>query len=204
MASNPYKNKVVYDGTTLIDLTGDDVTAADVKSGKTFHLPSGEPSTGTGPDVSVTTAEAEDVAEGKVFISANGTVTVGTAGGDILTILKYGHSTWAEFEAAYKTNSIVYCRASTGTNPASGTQTRLAFMAYVNNETNPTNVEFQYYRSVNSHSNTQQGDQTYVYKLDKSNGWTVTVRENYTKIVAGTGLTGTWNNGVLTISLANS
>lgn len=204
MASNPYKNKVVYDGTTLIDLTGDDVTAADVKSGKTFHLPSGETSTGTGPDVSVTTAEAEDVAEGKVFISANGTVTVGTAGGDILTILKYGHSTWAEFEAAYHTNSIVYCRASTGSNPASGTQTRLAFMAYVNNETNPTEVEFQYYRSVNSHSNNQQGDQTYVYKLNKSNGWTVTVRENYTKIVAGTGLTGTWSNGVLTISLANS
>lgn len=204
MANNPYKNKVIYDGTTLIDLTGDNVTAADVTTGKTFHLPSGEPSTGTGPDVSVTTAEAEDVAEGKVFISADGTVTIGIAGDEQLTILKYGYSKWADFEAAYLTNSIVYCRASTGSNPASGTQTRLAFMAYVNNETNPTEVEFQYYRSVNAHTESQQGDQTYVYKLNKSNGWSVTVRENYTKVVAGTGLTSTWSNGVLTISLANN
>lgn len=46
--ANEYKNKVVYGGNTLIDLTGDDVTAADVASGKKFHLPSGEPAVGTG------------------------------------------------------------------------------------------------------------------------------------------------------------
>lgn len=44
---NQYKNKVVVDGTTLIDLTADTVTAADVAQGKTFHLPSGAPATGT-------------------------------------------------------------------------------------------------------------------------------------------------------------
>lgn len=121
-----------------------------------------------------------------------------------MTLLKYGTSTWADFIAAYTTNSIVYCRASSNSNPASGSQTRLAFMAYVNNETNPTNVEFQYYRSVNTHSNNQQGDQVYVYKLDKTSGWSVTVRQNYTKIVAGTGLKGVWSNGVLTISLDDS
>lgn len=76
-------------------------------------------------------------------------------------------------------------------------------MAYVNNETNPTNVEFQYYRSVSSHSNNQQGDQVYVYKLDKTAGWTVTVRENYTKVVAGTGLQSTWSNGVITLENSN-
>ena len=118
-----------------------------------------------------------------------------------MTLLKYGTSTWADFIAAYTTNSIVYCRASSNSNPASGSQTRLAFMAYVNNETNPTNVEFQYYRSVSTHSNNQQGDQVYVYKLDKTSGWSVTVRQCYTKIVAGTGLKGVWSNGVLTISL---
>ena len=75
-------------------------------------------------------------------------------------------------------------------------------MAYVNNANAPTNVEFQYYRSVNQHTATQQGDQVYVYKLDRTAGWTVTVRENYTRIVAGTGLTATFSNGVLTISLA--
>lgn len=48
MASNQYVNKVVLaDGTTLIDLTGDDVTRAQVLSGAKFHLPSGEASTGT-------------------------------------------------------------------------------------------------------------------------------------------------------------
>jgi hypothetical protein len=74
-------------------------------------------------------------------------------------------------------------------------------MAYVNNAENPTEVEFQYYRSVSTHSITQQGDQTYVYKLNKTNGWSVTVRENSPKIVAGTGIKTTYSNGVLTISL---
>ena len=118
-----------------------------------------------------------------------------------MTILAYGKSTWADFLAAYTAKHVVYCRASSSSNPASGSQTRLAFMAYVNNETNPTNVEFQYYRSVSSHSATQQGDQVYVYKLDKTAGWTVTVRECYTRIVAGTGIKTTYSNGVLTIAL---
>lgn len=119
-----------------------------------------------------------------------------------MTILAYGKSTWADFIACYNTKSVVYCRASSNSNPATGSQTRMAFMAYVNNETNPTNVEFQYYRSVSTHTDAQQGDQVYVYKLDKTAGWTVTVRSAFTKIVAGTGLTSTYSNGTLTISLA--
>lgn len=119
-----------------------------------------------------------------------------------MTILSYGHSTWADFIACYNTKTVVYCRASSNSNPATGSQTRMAFMAYVNNETNPTNVEFQYYRSVSTHTDAQQGDQVYVYKLDKTAGWTVTVRSAFTKIVAGTGLTSTYSNGTLTISLA--
>lgn len=163
------------------------------------------PKTGGGTalftDVSDTTASASDVGNGKVFYSANGTLTVGTARvGESLVILKYGSSTWQDFIDAYNTNSVVYCRASSNSNPATGSQTRLAFMAYVNNETTPTNVEFQYYRSVNSHSISQQGDQVYVYKLDKNNGWTVTVREAYTKIVAGTGLEGSYSSGTLTLT----
>lgn len=39
---NTYKNKVVYNGTTLIDLTADTTLAADVAEGKYFHLASGE------------------------------------------------------------------------------------------------------------------------------------------------------------------
>ena len=115
-------------------------------------------------------------------------------------ILSYGHSTWQQFLDAYNANAVIYCRASSNSNPATGSQTRMAFMAYVNNADNPTNVEFQYYRSVNAHSATQQGDQVYVYKLDKTAGWTVTVRESYTKIVAGTGLSSSYSSGTLTLS----
>ena len=129
------------------------------------------------------------------------TVNVPT-GGEQMVILSYGNSTWDEFIAAYQTNSIVYARASSNSNPASGSQTRLAFMAYVNNAANPTEVEFQYYRSVSSHSATQQGDQVYVYKLQKTAGWTVQIRESYTKIAVGSGLTSSYSNGTLTISLA--
>lgn len=39
--------KVIFGNTTLMDLTGDDVTAADVKSGKLFHLPDGTQGTGS-------------------------------------------------------------------------------------------------------------------------------------------------------------
>lgn len=129
------------------------------------------------------------------------TVEVPT-GGEQMVILSYGNSTWDEFIAAYQTNSIVYARASSNSNPATGSQTRLAFMAFVNNAANPTEVEFQYYRSVSSHSATQQGDQVYIYKLQKTAGWTVQVRESYTKIAVGTGLTSSYSNGTLTISLA--
>ena len=101
------------------------------------------PKTGGGTaefyDVSDTTAEASDVAEGKVFFSSNGTITIGTAAGVLeMTILSYGHSTWADFIAAYSTNTIVYCRASSNSNPASGSQTRMAFMAYVKAYRNTT------------------------------------------------------------------
>lgn len=47
MANNQNVNKVVYGGNTIVDLTGDTVTAADVLNGKTFHLASGAPATGT-------------------------------------------------------------------------------------------------------------------------------------------------------------
>lgn len=117
-----------------------------------------------------------------------------------MTILAYGKSTWADFLAAYEANQVVYCRASSNSNPASGAQTRMAFMAYVNKEISPTEVEFQYYRSVNTHTDSQQGDQVYIYKLNSSTGWSVTVRSAFTKIVAGTGLNSSYSNGTLTLT----
>jgi hypothetical protein len=98
-------------------------------------------------------------------------------GGRPMVILSYGNSTWNDFIEAYNNHVIVYCRASSNSNPKTGSQTRMAFMAYVNNATTPTEVEFQYYRSMSSHSATAMGDQVFVYKLNKTNGWSVTTRD---------------------------
>ena len=124
----------------------------------------------------------------------------GDTGDASLTILKYGISTWNDFINAYNANNVVYCRASSNSNPASGAQTRLAFMAYVNQETGPTNVEFQYYRSISTHSATQQGDQVFVYKLDKTQGWSVTTREASSKIAVSAPLASSYSSGTLTLS----
>lgn len=50
MANNPYVNKVVKEGTTIIDLTSDTATASDVAQGKWFHLATGERVQGTASD----------------------------------------------------------------------------------------------------------------------------------------------------------
>ena len=121
-----------------------------------------------------------------------------------MVILRYGISTWTDFITAYQNNCVVYCRASSNSNPASGAQTRLAFMAYVTDMTNPTNVEFQYYRSVNKHTDSQQGNQVYVYKLTNANKWTVTVRNTFSKVIAGDNLTSSFveseTNSSITLS----
>ena len=117
--------------------------------------------------------------------------------------MSYGEANaWAKFLSAYQAKQIVYCRASSGTNPASGSQTRKAFMAYVNNATNPTQVEFQYYRSVSSHTDAQQGDQVFVYQLTNANGgtWSVTTRNAFTKVVAGTNMTSSYASGAITLN----
>lgn len=132
----------------------------------------------------------------------NGTTTaqVKDGTGAEMVVLSYGNSTWTDFIAAYQTNSVVYCRASSNANPATGSQTRLAFMAYVNNATNPTSVEFQYYRSVTSHSDSQQGDQVFVYTLTSGGAWSVTTRNAFSKVVAGTNMTSSYANGAITLN----
>ena len=133
------------------------------------------------------------------FLAGDGTYK---SGGLPMVILKYGISTWEDFENAYKNNVIVYCRASSNANPASGSQLRMGFMAYVNDETNPTEVEFQYYRSLSSHSDSQLCDEIYVYKLNKTNGWSVTTRQAGLKQIVcnATGINITYSGNVITIS----
>ena len=80
MANNEYINKVIYGGDTLIDLTSDDVTRADVVSGKYFHLPTGERTTGTNTydaDTSDATATAAEILATKTAY-VNGTKLIGS------------------------------------------------------------------------------------------------------------------------------
>lgn len=77
---NQYKNKVIYGGQVLIDLTSDTVTRADVLNGVTFHLPSGETTTGTcayDVDSSDCTAVVAEVLASKTF-AKGGNVLTGT------------------------------------------------------------------------------------------------------------------------------
>ena len=120
---------------------------------------------------------------------------------DKMAILSYGHSTWSDFIDVYQKNAVVYCRASSNSNPATGSQTRMAFMAYVNNADNPTSVEFQYVRSVSSKTASQPVDQVFVYTLANTSGgtWTVQTRNMAPKLAAGTGASVTYSNGTYTI-----
>lgn len=106
----------------------------------------------------------------------------------------YNSTSYADVLAAYQAQKMVYCRVDK----------RMAFLAYVNNATTPTEFEFQYYRSVATHTDTQQGDQVFVYKLNSSGTWSTTTREAYTKIAAGTNMSSSYSNGVLTLTSTNT
>lgn len=78
--ANQFKNKIIYGGEVLIDLTQDDVTAADVASGKKFHLPTGESTAGTctyDADTSDATAVAAEILASKTAYK-NGSKLTGT------------------------------------------------------------------------------------------------------------------------------
>lgn len=216
MATNPYPNKVeLADGTTLLDISDTTATPEDVLNGKYFYTASGAKSQGSATvgviDVEVdgTSVVNDGVAEidltGKADVSDIPTKTSDLINdSDFMNgmfIASYGSTTYAEVLNAYQHNHIIYCRAASGSNPAASNKLRMAFLAYINNMATPTEFEFQYYRSMNTHSNTDQGDEVHIYKLNKTNGWSYIVRKTYTRIVVGAGLTSTWSNGVLTISL---
>ena len=73
-------NKVVFGGETLIDLSSDTVTEADVQQGVTFHLPDGNTGTGTSTkdsDTSDATALVAEILDTKTAY-ARGTKLTGT------------------------------------------------------------------------------------------------------------------------------
>lgn len=138
------------------------------------------------------------------YLKGDGTWAV-VSGGSGLVEMSYGEANaWAKFIAAYQAGSIVYCRASSNADPSSGTQGRKAFMAYVNNATAPTEVEFQYVRSVSTKTASQPVDQVFVYKLTSASGgtWTVESRNMAPRVVSGTNITVSYANSTYTISAA--
>lgn len=207
-------SKVVLNGVTQMDVTDTTAEAEDVTAPEVFYSSNGTRTVGTGTGGAVLSVNGQT---GDVVLDAEDvgalpdTTTIPTKTSDLtndsgyitgMTILSYGHSTWNDFITAYNARKVVYCRASTNAdNPAASPQGRMAFMAYINNDP-PTQVEFQFHRSIATHTDAQQGDQFFVYTLNSSTGWSFTVREMATRIVVGTGLKSTYSNGVLTISLA--
>ena len=210
MAENPYVNKVeLADGTPLMDISDTTAEPGDVLTGKEFYQASGARGVGTLSDFTGATAStagahglvpAPAAGDEAMFLRGDGQWA---NGGRPMVILDYGSSTWNDFITAFNANVIVYCRASSNSNPATGSKGRMAFMAFVNYDGsgNPTNVEFQYYRSVSSHSASQQGDQVFIYKLTNANAWSVTTREAMSKIAVGNGLTSSYSSGTITIGL---
>lgn len=90
--ANQYKNKVIYNGQTLIDLTTDTAVAADVQSGKYFHLATGERVQGTSTknaDTRDANMQASELLSGKTGYGAAGTKITGTMannGGNNVTV----------------------------------------------------------------------------------------------------------------------
>lgn len=89
-----YRNKIIYFGETLIDLTSDTATAASVLRGSTFHAADGSPQTGTcdyDMDTSGFDATASEILTGKTA-GVNGNSVTGTmpnnggTGGNISTV----------------------------------------------------------------------------------------------------------------------
>ena len=103
----------------------------------------------------------------------------------------YGETSFADITQAFNDKKIVYCRIGS-TRPS-----RMAYLAYVN----ATYFEFQYYRSISSHSASAQTDEIYIYKVT-SDGWETTTRKTGVSVAAGTHMSQSYSNDTLTLNAA--
>lgn len=110
-----------------------------------------------------------------------------------LFVAIYGTTTWTDVKNAIDNNKVVYCKVT------SGSSYRMAFLAYYGS----SSAEFQYYRSIDPHSVTQQGDQVFIYKITSSGTWSTTTREASVNIDVSDGLSRSYSNDKVTISGAS-
>ena len=140
-------------------------------------------------------------ASGVATLDANGKVPTSQLPGTIF-FAEYGTTTFAAVLAAFKAQQVLYCRASSQSDPSVGNKLRLGYLAYLNDQNSPSEFEFQYYRSVSTHTDGAQGDEVYIYKISNTNGWTFTKRYTYTRMAAdGTTINSNYNGGRMTFSL---
>ena len=96
MASNPYVNKVVKDGTTLIDISSDTVSPSSLAQGYTAHDASGAQITGTMTGGSMVIRDEQDNHGGTIRHITAGDVVQGTK-----TITENGTHDVAAYADAY-------------------------------------------------------------------------------------------------------
>jgi len=89
-------NKFVVNGVTRLDLTGDNVTAADVAEGKIFHLPSGVQATGTASGGASKNAQ---VVQGTTRTTSSSLTAIGAE----MTVSKTG--TYDVYWSAFRSNT---------------------------------------------------------------------------------------------------
>ena len=81
----------------------------------TITLPSGD--TYNLKDQNAVPSSEKAAANGVATLDANGLIPQSQVPG--MVILSYGNNTWDDFLAAYQKNNVIYCRASSNSNPAS-------------------------------------------------------------------------------------